>query len=62
MKENIREKLLSMGDGEYRDFSSKLIPNIEKSKIIGIRTPVLRSFAKSLSDYDDYLNELPHKY
>ena len=62
MKENIREKLLSMGDGEYRDFSSKLIPNIEKSKIIGIRTPVLRSFAKSLSDYDDFLNDLPHKY
>ena len=51
-----------MGEEEYREFSSKLMPTVEKSKVIGIRTPLLRKFAKSLDNYEDFLTELPHKY
>ncbi len=51
-----------MGEEKYREFSSKLMPTVDKSKVIGIRTPILRKYAKSLEDYEDFLDELPHKY
>ena len=41
-----------MAEEEYKEFSSKLIPTVEKSKVIGIRTPILRKFAKSLTEYE----------
>jgi len=51
-----------MGEEKYRDFSSKLMPTVDKNKVIGIRTPILRQYAKSLENYDDFLNDLPHEY
>ncbi len=51
-----------MGEKEYRDFSSALMPTVDKSKVIGIRVPVLRKYAKGLENYEDFLTELPHKY
>ena len=62
--EIIRERLFSMQDLEYRDFHAKLIPNIEKEKIIGVRTPDLRKYAKSLCDeeVETFLKGLPHEY
>ncbi len=62
IKTNIQETLLSMGEEAYRDFSSKLMPTVDKSKVIGIRIPVLRKYAKSLENYDRFLTELPHQY
>lgn len=62
---NITEKLFSMQSLSYRDFNSKLIPTVKKERIIGVRTPQLRSFAKQAAKYEDiesFLNELPHKY
>lgn len=47
--ENIKKQLFGLQDLEYRDFTSKLMPNIPKENIIGIRTPILRKFATSLS-------------
>ncbi len=58
----IQKTLISMGETEYREFTSKLIPTVEKSKIIGIRTPILRKYAKGLENYESFLNELPHTY
>lgn len=51
-----------MREEEYRDFSSKLIPTVDKSTVIGIRIPLLRKYAKSLENYEDFLQALPHKY
>ena len=36
-REDIREVLLSMADVEYREFSSKLMPTVEKESVIGVR-------------------------
>ena len=61
----IEKMLFDNQDLGYRDFNSRLIPNIDKDKIIGVRTPVLRKKARDIkdSDYIDlFLNELPHKY
>lgn len=51
-----------MGEEKYREFSSNLMPTVEKGKVIGIRTPILRKYAKDLKDYEDFLGDLPHKY
>ena len=63
--DNIREKLFELGDESYKDFHSKLIPNIKYDSIIGIRTPVLRKYAKELFKSKDatvFMSHLPHKY
>ena len=49
MKDTIRNQLMELQDTEYREFHSRLIPNIDKERVIGIRTPVLRVFAKQIS-------------
>lgn len=63
---NIIVKMLKeYEDLEYREFNSKLIPNISKDKIIGVRMPILRKIVKDIymNDYiDEFLDELPHKY
>lgn len=62
---NIQETLLSMKDSAYKEFQSKLIPNIDSEKIIGIRMPQLKAFAISLhntNDADAFLANLPHIY
>ena len=58
----IRCTLLSMADGKYRDFSSKLMPTVDKEKVIGVRIPKLRKFSKALENYEEFLIDLPHKY
>lgn len=61
----LQARLFTMQDLQYRDFHSKLVPNIDKDTIIGIRTPVLRKFAKEFSQTNDaekFLKTLPHKY
>ncbi len=62
--ENIRNRLLELKDEKYKEFNSKLIPNVDKDLIIGIRSPILRNFAKSLSqeEISNFLSTLPHKY
>lgn len=62
---NITQELLKMQDLGYRDFHAKLMPTIEKEKIIGIRTPILRAFAKKIkntSEAQEFLKNLPHTY
>ncbi len=63
--DNIREELFELGDESYKNFHSKLIPNIKYDSIIGIRTPVLRKYAKELFKSKDaavFMSHLPHKY
>ena len=42
----LQQQLFTMQDLKYRDFHSRLLPGIDKETIIGIRTPILRKFAK----------------
>ena len=61
----IYEKLIQNQDIKYREFQSKLVPNIPKESIIGVRTPDLRNIAKEYfgtGDANAFLKELPHKY
>ncbi len=59
------DKLILLKDEKYQIFQSKLVPNIASEKIIGVRTPQLRSLAKEVfkSDYKDaFLSSVPHTY
>ena len=63
MHESLRDRLFSLQDTAYRDFHSRLIPNIDPERVIGIRTPALRAFAKEFSETneaDEFLASLPH--
>ena len=62
MKNTIRETLCTMGEAEYREFSASLMPTVSKDRVLGIRTPILRKFAKKLTDYEAFLQDLPHVY
>ena len=38
---DIREHLLGLQDLGYKEFHCKLIPNVDSSRVIGVRTPML---------------------
>lgn len=60
----IQKKLFELSDSEYAAFQAKLTPNIPREKFIGVRVPVLRSFAKELvklPEHEEFLNSLPHE-
>lgn len=62
---DIVKKLFEMQDLSYRDFHAKLIPDIPSDRIIGVRTPALRAFAKEFfksGEYGSFLDSLPHHY
>ncbi len=61
----IRDGLLELQDKEYLDFNSKLIPNIDKDTMVGIRMPALRKFEKmfrNTQESREFIKQLPHTY
>ena len=60
-----KKELFKIQDKKYRDFVSKLTPNIDSETIIGIRFPELRKLSKQIfkdNNYQDFLDDLPHEY
>lgn len=54
-----------MAQPSYRDFQCKLMPDVDPSRVIGIRMPVLRKFAAGFAkdpQAKDFLDALPHFY
>ena len=49
----IETKLFEMQDLKYKAFHSKLMPTVNPDKVIGVRVPLLRKFAKEFSKIDD---------
>ena len=63
--EAIREQLLSMQDRQYRDFTAKLVPNVDAAQILGVRFPEIKRIAKTLrreGEAEAFLAALPHFY
>ena len=61
---NIQEELFKLQDLNYKNFTSKLIPNINKDVIIGVKIPLIRTLTKKINFEDTikFINDLPHKY
>ena len=65
IEKRVQAELFEMQDLSYREFHSKLMPNVPKEKIIGVRVPALRKYAKEFAKTEnakDFLEILPHKY
>ena len=63
--EKVQAELFEMQDLTYRDFHATLMPTIDKETVIGVRTPMLRAYAKKFGKTADavtFLEVLPHKY
>ncbi len=61
----VQRHLLNLADENYREFNSKLMPTVEKSTVFGVRTPVLRKFAKNFfkdQKSNEFLCALPHEF
>lgn len=62
---NILQELYRLQDKEYASFQAKLTPSVPKENFIGVRNPDTRALAKKWlkeGGYEEFLNELPHKY
>ena len=65
MVDRIRNELFLLQDTGYRDFQVKLLPTVDTQTIIGVRTPELRSLAKTLvkeGNISEFLADVPHAY
>lgn len=61
----IQKRLFALQDAPYGDFQARLIPTVERARIIGVRTPALRALAKELRGSETaerFMAELPHEY
>jgi len=63
----IREEIIELREEGLKEFSAKIVPNIDPDTVLGIRVPVLRKYAKELmkkrpDEAKDFLNDLPHMY
>ncbi len=59
------ERLIAVKDDAYREFQAKLVPNVPKETILGVRTPEMRKIAKEVfesGERDAFLSDLPHQY
>ena len=64
-REEIVAELFRQQDRDYAKLQAKIIPNIAAERIIGVRTPALRTFARSFyrdPERDDFLASVPHPY
>ncbi len=65
MIKNIQTELFLLQDLKYKNFQAKLMPTVNKDTIIGVRTPLLRKYAKEIAGTEkekSILCTLPHAY
>jgi 3-methyladenine DNA glycosylase AlkD len=63
--EKYLEKLMELSDEKNAKFIARLVPNIDSSTIIGMRSPQIKNLVKELKNDPNkeiFLKELPHKY
>lgn len=64
-RKKLQAELFELQDKKYRDFHSRLMPDIDKERVIGIRTPELRKYAKKYAQTEAakaFIQDVPHDY
>ena len=62
---SVTDELFAMQDKAYKAFMEKLVPNVDPQRIIGVRMPELRRFAKTFAKTPqaaEFMGALPHTY
>ena len=65
ISDEIIKELFSHQDLGYRDLQARTIPTVDIDSIIGVRTPILRKYARELGGREDigrFLTDLPHDF
>ena len=68
LNKSIKERLISLSEGEYRRFMIKLLPTVDENTVIGVRVGNIRSLAKDIlrtstkEETLSFLSSLPHEY
>ena len=62
MQNKIVSDLFNMRDEKFAQFNARLLPTTIQKNVIGVRTPDLRKYAKTITDPDKFLHTLPHEY
>ena len=64
LSDKVRGLLLEEADEEYKEFTYKLTPGLDKDKMIGVRFPALNKICKQLTEEEKrrFMTELPHMY
>ena len=60
---NILDRLQSLQDPSYRAFQAALIPTVDPARILGVRIPLLRAYAREIRNTPEaaaFLQRLPH--
>ena len=63
--EKVQAELFGMRDEKYKNFHIKLMPGIDPDKVIGVRTPELKAYAKKLCKderVDEFIKDIPHDF
>ena len=63
--QTVRARLLALRDEKNAPFMAKLVPTLPPERILGVRMPGCRSFARELCKEPDiglFLADLPHRY
>lgn len=61
----IQAHLFAIQDEGYRAFQCRLMPTVDAKTVIGVRTPQLRKYAKTIANSSvakTFLQALPHRY
>lgn len=61
----VQKELFALQDEQYKAFHCRLMPNIAADRVIGVRTPALRKFARQFAKdprAEEFLCRLPHTY
>ena len=64
-EKTVYELLEAQRDEAYREFQSKLVPNVSADTILGVRTPAMRAIAKQVhgtAEEERFLAALPHAF
>ena len=61
---DIRKRLQALADPDYRAFSLRLLPEVSPQSMLGVRLPLLRRIARSMTEEDRlrYLEASGHIY
>ena len=57
----IQRLLFALQDDRYRQFHSKLMPDVPPENVIGVRMPALRQLAKRIAQTPDKIKQTPGK-
>ena len=58
-------RLSELRDDAFGDFTARLLPGVERERIIGVRTPQLRRLAREMlrnGTAADFMEHLPHRF